>query len=35
VDTDIVPPEVWREKDGEIAAIFTGFMKRVEAPVTA
>jgi pimeloyl-ACP methyl ester carboxylesterase len=35
VDIDIVPPEVWREKDGEIAAIFTGFMKRVEAPVTA
>jgi pimeloyl-ACP methyl ester carboxylesterase len=25
---DVVPPEEWQEKDGEIAAIFTGFLGR-------
>jgi hypothetical protein len=30
-----VPPEEWQEKDGEIAAIFTRFLKRMETPVSA
>jgi pimeloyl-ACP methyl ester carboxylesterase len=29
-DVDIVPPEEWQKKDGEITAIFTGFLKRME-----
>lgn len=35
VDVDLVPPEEWRRKDPELAAIFTGFMKRVESRVAA
>jgi len=27
-DADVVPPEEWQKKDGEIAAIFTGFLGR-------
>ena len=34
-DLDIVPPEEWQKKDGETAAIFTGFLKRIETPVSA
>jgi pimeloyl-ACP methyl ester carboxylesterase len=34
-NVDVVPPEEWQEKDGEIAAIFTRFLKRMETPVSA
>jgi hypothetical protein len=27
-DVDVVPPEEWQKKDGEIAAIFTSFIAR-------
>jgi pimeloyl-ACP methyl ester carboxylesterase len=33
-DLDIVPPEEWQKKDGEIAAIFTRFLKRIETPAS-
>ena len=31
---DVVPPEEWQKKDSEIAAIFTGFLKRMETPAS-
>jgi len=34
-DLDIVPPEEWQKRNGEIAAIFTGFLKRMETPASA
>jgi hypothetical protein len=34
-DLDIVPPEEWQKKDGEITAIFTRFLKRMETPASA
>jgi pimeloyl-ACP methyl ester carboxylesterase len=34
-DMDLVPPEEWQKKDDEIAAIFTGFLKRALAPASA
>ena len=34
-DLDIVPPEEWQKKDGEIAAIFTRFLKRIGTPASA
>ena len=33
-DLDVVPPEEWQKKDSEIAAIFTGFLKRMETPAS-
>ena len=33
-DVDVVPPEVWQEKDGEIAAIFTSFLARIQTPAS-
>jgi len=33
-DVDVVPPEEWQKKDSEIAAIFTGFLKRMETPAS-
>jgi pimeloyl-ACP methyl ester carboxylesterase len=34
-DVDVVPPEEWQKKDGEIAAIFTSFLARMRAPASA
>lgn len=34
-DADLVAPEEWQKKDDEIAAIFTGFLKRAFAPARA
>jgi hypothetical protein len=34
-DVDVVPPEEWQKKDGEIAVIFTSFLKQVETPASA
>lgn len=33
-DVDVVPPEEWQKKDGEIAAIFTSFLARMMAPAS-
>jgi pimeloyl-ACP methyl ester carboxylesterase len=34
-DMDLVPPEEWQKKDGEIAAIFAAFLERALAPAGA
>jgi len=34
-DLDLVPPEEWQKKDGEISGIFTDFLQRARAPVRA
>jgi len=34
-DVDVVPPEEWQKKDAEIAAIFTDFLARMQAPASA
>lgn len=33
-DVDVVPPEEWQKKDGEIAAIFTSFLARIMTPAS-
>ena len=33
-DVDVVPPEEWQKKDGEIAAIFTSFLARTMTPAS-
>lgn len=33
-DMDVVPPEEWQKKDGEIAAIFTSFLARIMTPAS-
>lgn len=35
VDVDMLPPEVWRSRDAELAAIFVDFMRRLQAPIAA
>ena len=31
LDVDLVPPEDWAPKEGEMAAVFTDFLKRAQA----
>lgn len=33
-DVDVVPPEEWQKKDGEIAAIFASFLARIMTPAS-
>ena len=34
-DLELSPRDEWNEKESELAAIFTGFLKRVKSPVAA
>ena len=30
LDVDLVPPEHWADKEGEMAAVFTDFLRRAQ-----